>query len=40
MAQFVGKLSFSQNFRSVENADCRLRTRGKMQIECKMQTAD
>ena len=26
--------------RRLRTADCRLRTRGKMQAECKMQTAD
>ena len=26
--------------RRLRTADCRLRTRGKMQTECKMQTAD
>ena len=26
--------------RRLLTADCRLRTRGKMQTECKMQTAD
>ena len=34
------KLTFGNSQCKTQTADCRLRTGGKMQAECKMQTAD